>query len=311
MSAVARLAGSLLHDGQHALAEALIVEIDSAAGPVAEGDFAVAARVYALHASRALCYGDPAAALRFTELSIPSFAYTGDRRNACLGRVNAGHAVLQLGDEGKAARGLAAALEDADRMGLGNVSALARQNLAAARLREGALDDARAAAAAAIAAFAAQSNRRQEGRSRAYLAEILAAAGDADGAEREARAATACVASIPPLEAFALAVLSRVLLGRGDAAGAAEAAGRGMALREALAGMEEGEALLGLALAEALDASGDRGAAEAALRRAHERLLARAGRIVDPGWRESFLRRVPENARTVDLAGSWMGLRGG
>ena len=104
VGAVARLAGSLLHDGQHALAEALIRELDRVAAPIAERDYAVAARLYALHASRALCYGDPAAALQWTELSIPSFAFTGDRRNACLGRVNAAHAILQLGDHQRAER---------------------------------------------------------------------------------------------------------------------------------------------------------------------------------------------------------------
>jgi hypothetical protein len=70
--------------------------------------------------------------------------------------------------------------------------------------------------------------------------------------------------------------------------------------------MEEGEALLGLALTEALDASGDRPAAEATLRGARDRILARAGRIVDPGWRASFLHRVRENARTLELGGAWI-----
>ncbi|APR76696.1 Adenylate cyclase [Minicystis rosea] len=303
VSAVARLAGSLLHDGQHALAEALIAEIDRVASPLAERDFTVAARVYALHASRALCYGDPAASLRYTELSIPSYAYTGDRRNACLGRVNAAHALLQLGDDGKAERALRSALADAERMGLANVSALGRQNLAAALLRQGVLDEARAAATAAITAFAAQSNRRQEGRSRAYLAEILAAGGDLEGAEREARAAVVCVGSIPPLSAFALGVLSRVLLARKDPRAALDHAREGSALAEALAGMEEGEARLRLALAESLSAIGDRAGAARAIQAAHDRLLARAARIDDAGRRTSFLRRVPENARTLDLAG--------
>jgi hypothetical protein len=210
--------------------------------------------------------------------------------------------VLQLGDEGKAARGLAAALEDADRMGLGNVSALARQNLAAALLRQGSLDEARAAATAAIAAFSAQSNRRQEGRSRAYLADVLLAGSDADGAEREARAAVACLSSIPPLEAFALAVLAGVLLARERVRAALEAAAEGVRLRASLDGMEEGEARLGLVYADCLWVAGDRGGATAAIRAARERLLGRAARIDDPAWRSSFLARVPENARTAELA---------
>jgi len=302
VSAVARLAGSLLHDGQHALAEALIAEIDRVAAPLAEGDFAVAARLYALHASRALCYGDPAASLRHTELSIPSFAYTGDRRNACLGRVNAGHALLQLGEDARAERALRSALVDAERMGLANVSALGRQNLAAALARQGALEEARGHALAAVAAFAAQSNRRQEGRSRVYLAAILAARGDLEGAEREGRAAVACVGSIPPLKAFALGSLARTLLARERARAALAEARAGMAIADALAGMEEGEALLRLSLAEALDACGEPAAAARALSAARDRLLERAARIDDAAARASFLERVPENARTLALA---------
>jgi tetratricopeptide (TPR) repeat protein len=302
VSAVARLAGSLLHDGQHALAEALIAEIDRVAAPLADRDFAVAARLYALHASRALCYGDPAAALRHTELSIPSFAYTGDRRNACLGRVNAAHAWLQLGEDDRAERALRSALADAERMGLANVSALGRQNLAAALGRQGALEEARGHALAAVGAFAAQSNRRQEGRSRIYLGAILAAGGELDGAEREGRAAVACVASIPPLKAFALAALARTLLARERAAAALIEARAGSLIADGLAGMEEGEALLRLVLGEALRACGERADAELALKAACERLLGRAARIDDATLRASFLERVPENARTLALA---------
>lgn len=301
VSAVARLAGSLLHDGQHALAEALIVDIDRVAGPLGESDFRVAARIWALHASRALCYGDPASALHFTELSIPTYAYTGDRRNACLCRVNAAHAVLQLGDAGMAERALRSALSDAERMGLLNVSALARQNLGVALARQGQLDEARSATMGAITAFVAQSNRRQEGRSRAYLAEILAARGDLDGADREARSAVRCLASIPPLKAFALGVLSTVLLSRERARAGVEAAREGIGIREALAGMEEGEARLRLAYAECLTALHDPAANEA-LRSARARILTRAAQIADRGFRASFVRRVPENARTLDLS---------
>ena len=40
----------------------------------------------------------------------------------------------------------------------------------------------------------------------------------------------------------------------------------------------------------------------------HLHLRKRAGRIADPGWRSSLLRRVPENARTLDLARTWEGI---
>ena len=301
VSAVARLAGSLLHDGQHALAEALIEEINRVAGPVAERDYGVAARLYALHASRALCYGDPAASLQFTELSIPSFAFTGDRRNACLGRVNAAHAMLQLGDPRQAEVALRSALADAERMGLHNVSALARQNLGPALGRQGKLAAALAIEQEAVDTFASQENRRQEGRARAYLAEILAQTGDLESAEREARTAVERVATIPPLRAFTLAVLSQILLARGRAQPALEASREGLDLLLATGGMEEGESLLRLVYAESLAAVGHEAAAVDAIDVAHQRMSARAARISDPAWRQSFCERVASNARTLGL----------
>jgi serine/threonine protein kinase/tetratricopeptide (TPR) repeat protein len=301
VSAVARLAGSLLHDGQHALAEALIEEINRVAGPVAERDYGVTARLYALHASRALCYGDPAASLQFTELSIPSFAFTGDRRNACLGRVNAAHAMLQLGDPRQAEVALRSALADAERMGLHNVSALARQNLGPALGRQGKLAAALAIEQEAVDTFASQENRRQEGRARAYLAEILAQSGDLESAEREARTAAQRVATIPPLRAFALAVLGQILLARGRGQVALEASREGLDLLLATGGMEEGESLLRLVYAESLAAVGHEAAAVDAIDVAHQRMSARAARISDPAWRASFCERVASNARTLGL----------
>ena len=304
VSAVARLAGSLLHDGQHALAEALIDEINRVAGPVAEHDYGVAARLYALHASRALCYGDPAASLQFTELSIPSFAFTGDRRNACLGRVNAAHAMLQLGDPRQAEVALRSALADAERMGLHNVSALARQNLGPALGRQGKIPAALAIEQEAVDTFASQENRRQEGRARAYLAAILAQSGELEAAEAEARTAAQRVATIPPLRAFALAVLSQILLARVRNDAALEAAREGLDLLLSTGGMEEGESLLRLVYAQSLAAVGHEAAAVDAIDVAHQRLAARAARISDPGWRKSFCERVPENARTLGLVKS-------
>jgi len=304
ISALARLSGSLLHDGQHELAERLIAEIDRVAAPIAERDGIAAARLYALHASRALCYGDPAASLYFTELSIPSFAFMGDRRNACLGRVNAGHAMIQLGAFEQAERALRSALADAERMGLGNVSAFARQNLGLSLAMRGELSEACAVELEAIKDFEAQQNRRQEGRARAYLAEILIRLGDLEAAEAEAQAALERLATIPPLYAGALGVLARVRIARGKPGPALEAAAAGMKLTSSLRGMEEGETLLRLVYAEALALTGQTEAAREAFAFAKRRLLERAGRIKDPALAESFCRNVPESVRTFALAES-------
>jgi hypothetical protein len=48
-------------------------------------------------------------------------------------------------------------------------------------------------------------------------------------------------------------------------------------------------------------------AARDALAAARARLRSIADRIADPAYRRSFLEAVPENARTLALARSWLG----
>jgi eukaryotic-like serine/threonine-protein kinase len=75
-----------------------------------------------------------------------------------------------------------------------------------------------------------------------------------------------------------------------------------MALLDALGGLEEGEALVRVVHAEALRATGDDAGARAAIRAAKARLDARAAKLEDPALERSFRTRVPENARTLELA---------
>jgi eukaryotic-like serine/threonine-protein kinase len=56
-----------------------------------------------------------------------------------------------------------------------------------------------------------------------------------------------------------------------------------------------------------LHATGDLGAARAAIAEARDRLLAVAGKIDDPTYRRSFLEQVSANARTLALARAWLG----
>jgi hypothetical protein len=72
--------------------------------------------------------------------------------------------------------------------------------------------------------------------------------------------------------------------------------------------VEEYESLVRLVLAEALEANGDGAGARQALASAWTRLQERAARITNETWRDSFLTRLPDNARTMDLAREW-GLR--
>ena len=60
-----------------------------------------------------------------------------------------------------------------------------------------------------------------------------------------------------------------------------------------------------LAWAEALEAGGDHAQARAVVAAEATKIAERAGRIRDPALRRAFLERVPENARTLELARRW------
>jgi hypothetical protein len=106
---------------------------------------------------------------------------------------------------------------------------------------------------------------------------------------------------MPAYGSTANAVLARVHLARGDvprAIACAETA-------ERLAGETpplDREALVHVTYVEALFAAGRAEEAKSAVTRATERLNARASRIADEERRRGFLTRVPENARTLELA---------
>lgn len=151
----------------------------------------------------------------------------------------------------------------------------------------------------------ASGNRRMEGASLEYLALIRLEAGDVVGGERAAREALAVASAEPVLplnQAESNAILARALLAadRGDEA--LSLATLALDQLEALGGIDDGEAIIRLTLAEALAVAGDRTAAALAIGRARDRLLHRADAISDPALRASFIGRVPENARTLALA---------
>jgi len=75
-----------------------------------------------------------------------------------------------------------------------------------------------------------------------------------------------------------------------------------MSILHKLEGVEEGESLIRLVHALALEAPRDAGGAEAAITEARRRLLERADRINDARLRRNFLDHIPENARTLAMA---------
>jgi len=134
---------------------------------------------------------------------------------------------------------------------------------------------------------------------------VLRRMGEIEAAEREIQAA------LEMLVAFerpgALATFAMLRLAQGRAAEALAIAEDAMTRCATMGGcgMFRG-AFVRLARAEALYATGAHDAARAAVTAARTRLFEIGERIADPAFRQSFLEGVPENARTLALARTWL-----
>jgi len=291
-----------MHVGQRAVAEPFLDRIELHEQQLREVDPDTAAPLHVALATRALFAGDAGAVVSRLEAAVACFDRAGNRRGAAGQRANLGFAYNEIGAYAEAERALREVLATATRVGLHDVTAVARHNLGLTLGRRGALDEARAIETEALRTFQAQGNGRMEGASRNYLAVILGLAGDLEGAEREVREALRILGPASPLRASTLATLAQVLLLAGRGRDARPLADEAAALLDASDGVDEGEAHVRLVHAEVLRAAGDVAGATAAITRARARLLERAARIGEPAWRESFLRNVPENRRTLELS---------
>jgi tetratricopeptide (TPR) repeat protein len=291
----------LMFAGQAAAAAPALARIDALASG-REFPPHVSAWRYLLAALRAYFSGDPAANAESLHKALEGFERAGDARNACQTRAYLGFGYVELGQFERAEALLRDALAQASRLGVLLVAANARENLAVALAARGELDEAWELELRATETFAAHGERRKEGGCRRYLARIALRRGELERAEAEARAACALLDETRPLLAGARAVLAQVLLARGDADAALLEARAAMALVDELGEVDEGESLVRLTLAEALEAAGDADGAARALARAQARLCERAARIADPVLRRSFLDAVPEHRRTAELA---------
>ena len=299
-----RAAIGLIGAGLNELANELLAAAEAAL--ISEPGQAAGASVQRARAFSALQRGRATECLERCLDAVRTFEEVGDARSACLTRANAGFSLIEVGAHLEAERMLSEALVAAERMGLGHTLAGIRQNLGRALSLLGRFSDARRVLGDAIAAFEKHGDRRMSGASRAYLAKALCDAGEPDAAEREARAAILSLEQAPPLRAYARGVLGAVMVGAGRATEALDHTRDAMAFLESQGHLEEGEILLRLAHAEALNAVGDGEGARSALAIARERLLERASAITRPDWRQSFLANIPENARTLELAKAWL-----
>ncbi|MBI2893225.1 MAG: protein kinase [Deltaproteobacteria bacterium] len=302
VTALCRGLAQLLASGRTDDADSLLGRVDGLVGDEERADPVAVAWRHWGHAMRELCRGDLGSFVAHSEAALAGFERTGDVRNASSQRTNLAYARAELGDFANAERDLRQVLAITERLGLRSTEAYALHNLGNVLVALGRLEEGRSFAERAVETGAQVSNPRIEGASRVYLSAMARQQGDLARAEQEARAAILLLEQQPALKGLALAGLARALGAQGQAQAALEAAREATDLLDAQGGFEDGESSVRLALIEALDAAGDRAAARAAALQARDRLLARAARISDPDWRRSFLSRVPDNARTLELA---------
>jgi len=226
----------------------------------------------------------------------------GYRRLACEARVNLGVALLELGQLEDAEACVRQVLVTAQRFNLKYMLGGSLQALTNILAYRGSLDEARAIGMQALTVTSGQNDRRFQGCAEAYLSVIEYLAGSYTRAEQYARTAVTTLESVLSLRPFAFSLLARAQLAQGRVVEALLSARDAYAQLESLGVVDDGEATIRLALAECLIASGNALTAHDVLDKAASRILASAEAIEDPANRESFLTRIPEHRRILELA---------
>jgi tetratricopeptide (TPR) repeat protein len=302
--AAAQMEVHLMIAGQTARAERLWRRLNASAGRLSRTDPSVAGHVELVRAWRAAHVGDTSAYLRRVLRAVTNFEKAGDIRDACKERVNAGSAYGALGLFEKAERLLLYAWEEAHRRRFSAVAAYAQVHIANVRRQLGRLLEARASAEDAERTFRKLGNRRMETSAAIALSAVLRTVGALDEAEAAVRSALESGTS-PPDQCRALAASSEISFARTRFSEARKSAQRAVDILDSLGGIDEGEASIRLAYAQALKAYGKEDGARAAIGHACARLLARASTMSNPMHRACFLERVDENVRTFALAAKW------
>jgi len=298
----------LISAGHLASADALLDEAARLAGYFSDIEPQAWGLVRRARAARAAAHGENTRCLEELETAWALFEQVGDQRNACLVRSDIGAVYADLGETARAAELLREVEEVADRLGLSEIAAIGRRELARILGRQGQLVEAEHLARQAVAALGVRGESCEMAIATSYLAEILLAMKRFDEAVVEAERAATVLVMAPAARAFALAVLARARLGRGDVQAASVVAHEAYyGALESLGTMGECETMVRLAYASCLVAAQDIEAARQILLRARARLHERALGLGTRGNREAFLGNVPHNVEILRLADEILG----
>jgi len=289
--------------GEHAAAWQLldkIVEVTSASrDPDAEGP------MHSARALRCIITGAQDEAYEELELAATAFERTGSIRTALEQLAGAGFCLLELGCLERGEAMLRRTIERSLELGLEHLCAVARHNLGRRVGEAGRLDEGLELEQQALASFVRHGNHRMTGLTRCHLAWLLLLAGRTTEAADHAERAVTELRGNPAAHPVALATRAQVRMRAGAAEAALEDARAALEGLEGLGQVQEGESLIRLTLAEALEAAGQHDEARVAVLVAQRWLTARANLIAKPELRASFREQLLENARTDARAREW------
>jgi len=256
-------------------------------------------------AERAAFVGDLPRELPGRGSALERFTSAGDVRNACEQRAAMGAILLRLGAFDDAERVLHEALGIAAPMKLA-VARVIKAYLGFAAFRQGEAARALSLASEALAELRGTGDRHGEGLCQAFLALIFALHDDHPRALAAAEAAVTAAEPFPSLFAHALGVQGATLLFVGRTEQALRPATHAMELLSQHGGAGEGEGLLRLTYALVIAQTGDKAESRRAMKAARDRIVGLAERFSDPRHKQSFLEKISENARIVQLGSEWL-----
>ena len=297
--ALARAASSLLFGKHRAEGLRIVTEVEALLAAHPQDDLLVVALARELRGHRARALGDLVSPRALFEGAADAHELLGAERNAASCRVAAASSACKVGQWERAESLLRSALLTSERLGIDALAMTARSNLGLALLGQGCVDEGLAFERRAIDASVLAADTRLEGGARVVLAMLLLRTAQPQAAAEEALRAVDALSVDPVAQAVARAVLARAKTALGDASGALDAARKAMEAVRTEGTLADGEVLIRLAYAEALEGTGDTQTARLALTVASEKLLEHAQRIEDQELRRSFLERVPEHAETL------------
>ncbi len=297
---------------QFATATRLLERVDALAPRGVDLDPTTEGRVHMSHQLvDALGSGDPERALSRARAAHACYQRAGDPGHLTWAQLFLGIALWGLGSFDDARRELAAISATGARAGL----TLAVRDIyeGLALIDAGALDEARAVAeraASSRSALSPAAAAAKRGEAAWIRAEVALRTGDLGAAERDAREALDLLRAYPIAHTSTRVLLAAALLQQGRGAEAREEVREPLTALERQGGRGFRAARTALVAAEALAASGDDAEARRVIGVARASLLQRAAGIGDPEQRRGFLERVPENARTLVVAGERLGAVG-